>query len=96
MKIPDTDTPRTTALVYPNGAMSIEILELTRTLERELIAMTGTAAQYKQELECMKESTRALMESNRSLVNGICQSERQHFHHESYCRKCNEIKENSK
>ena len=33
-----TDTPRTTALIYPNGAMSIEILEHARTLERELIA----------------------------------------------------------
>lgn len=40
MITPVTDTPRTTALMYPNGAMSIEILEHTRTLERELIAMT--------------------------------------------------------
>jgi len=40
MITPVTDTPRTTALMHPSGAMSIEILEHARTLERELIGMT--------------------------------------------------------
>ena len=64
---PITDTPRTTALMYPNGAMSIEILEHTRTLERELIAMTGNAAQYKAELDCIKQTAVEMSDSNRVL-----------------------------
>lgn len=71
MITPVTDTPRTTALMHPSGAMSIEILEHARTLERELTAMTGNASQYKAELDCIKQTAVEMSDSNRVLLADV-------------------------
>lgn len=77
-----SDTPRTDALIFPNGALATNLLEHARGLEVELsIALEN---QLNAVMECQK-AYRELADARELLMNERIP----HFHHESYCRKCN-------
>lgn len=62
-----TDTPRTDALIYPNGLLATNLLEHARELERELIKVTKERNDAMQAYIVLDASYKMIRDSNRQL-----------------------------